>query len=66
MNCLLDLSIVKKINVSKSSGVDNVSSFIMKEAFTFLVPEVTHMFDLSLRFSVFPKVWKSALVVPIP
>ena len=58
--------IVKEINVSKSSGLDNVSSFIVKEAFQSLIPEITHMFNLSLATSVFPKKWKEALVVPIP
>ena len=59
------LKIIKEINVSKSSGLDNVSSFIIKEAFGIL-PEVTFMFNLSIRTSKFPNAWKRALVVPIP
>ena len=57
---------VKQINVSKSSGLSNVSSFVVKEAFTFLVPQITYMFNLSIRSSTFPTSWKKALVVPIP
>ena len=60
------LKLVKDINVSKSSGIDNVSSFIIKEAFTYLLKEVTFMFNLSIKTSVFPEPWKKALVVPIP
>ena len=32
--------IVKDINIAKSSGLDNVSSLIVKEAFRILIPEV--------------------------
>ena len=58
--------IVKNINVSKSSGLEDVSSFIIKEAFKILIPEVTYMYNLSIRTSKFPTAWKQALVVPIP
>ena len=60
------LKIIKEINISKSSGLDNISSFIIKEAFEILLPEVTFMFNLSIRTSEFPEAWKQALVVPIP
>ena len=58
--------VVRDINVSKSSGLDNISSFIIKEVFGMMIPEVTYMFNLSVKQSIFPKAWKSALVVPIP
>ena len=58
--------IIKDINVSKSSGLDNISSFIIKEAFTALIPEVTFMFNLSISTANFPYAWKEALVIPIP
>ena len=58
--------LLKDVNISKSSGLDNVSSFIVKEAFLAVLPEVTHMFNLSLEKSVFPNEWKKALVIPIP
>ena len=60
------LRLVKDVNVSKSSGIDDVSSFILKEAFRVLVREVTHMFNLSVRTSSYPDAWKQALVIPIP
>ena len=58
--------VVQEINISKSSGLENVSSFILKEAFKTLISEVTFMFNLSIKKSKFPNVWKQALVVPIP
>ena len=58
--------VVNNINVSKSSGLENISSLILKEAFKILNPEITYMFNLSIRTSCFPILWKEALVVPIP
>ena len=58
--------VVKEINTSKSSGLEHLSSFVVKEVFGILVKEVTHMFNLSITNSIFPAAWKSALVIPIP
>ena len=58
--------IVKDINIAKSSGLGNISSFIVKEAFKILIPEVTYMYNLSIQTAVFPAAWKQALVIPIP
>ena len=38
--------IIKSINVSKSSGLDHISSSVIKDAFEFLVPEIAHMYNL--------------------
>ena len=57
---------IKEINISKSSGLENISSFIIKETFKILLPKVTHLFNLSLTSSEFPQAWKDALVIPIP
>ena len=59
-------NVIKGINTSKSSGLDNVSSSIIKDAFSALLPEITFMYNLSINLSVFPKAWKEALVIPIP
>ena len=42
------LKVVKGINVSKSSGLHDISSFIIMEAFTILIMQVTFMCNLSL------------------
>ena len=60
------LRVIKDINVSKSSGLNNISSFIVKEVFLAIIPEITHLFNLSLETSVFPAEWKKAMIVPIP
>ena len=58
--------VVQNINVSKSSGMENISSFVVKEVFTILIAEITHLFNLSVECSAFPEAWKDALVIPIP
>ena len=60
------LKVINNINVSKSSGLDNINSTVIKEAFKTLIREVTYMFNLSVRTAKFPDVWKKALVIPIP
>ena len=59
-------NIVKEINVSKSSGIDNVSSYVLKVAFKALIPMITRMFNLSIQTAQYPDRWKKALVIPIP
>ena len=58
--------VVREINTSKSSGLENMSSLIIKEAFNILAPEVTFMYNLSRQSTTFPNSWKKALVIPIP
>ena len=58
--------VIKAINVSKSSGLEHISSFIVKEAFGFLVPEMTFLYNLSLTSSKFPRAWRKALLISIP
>ena len=61
-------NIVKTINTNKSSGIANLSSQILKDAFSALVPELTFLLNLSLttNFYVIPQAWKVAKVVPLP
>ena len=59
-------NVVKDINIYKSSGITNLSSFVLKEAFTSLIPELTHIFRLSISTGIFPRKWKDSLVIPIP
>ena len=58
--------VVKEINTSKSSGIDNLSSYVLKETLSILLPEMTFLFNLSINKAVYPDQWKKALVIPIP
>ena len=58
--------VIQSINISKSSRIENVSNFIIKEVFSILITEITYLFNLSVGKSIFPEAWKDALVIPIP
>ena len=60
------LKVVKGINVSKSSGLQDISSYVIKEVFSILTRQIAHLMNLSLSSSIFPRAWKRAQVIPIP
>ena len=60
------LKILKSINTSKSSGITHLSSRLLKDALIALLPQITHLFNLSLVSGIFPTLWKEELVIPIP
>ena len=53
------------INVSKSTGSDNISPRALKEYSYLLVARVTAIFNSSLKKGVLPPLWKSATVIPL-
>ena len=56
---------VKEIDVHKSSAIDNLSARVIKDSFEYLPKQLTHMFNCSIRTSIFPDIWKRATVVPL-
>ena len=48
------------------ASINNLSSFVIKEAFLTLIKQVTYLFNQTISTSIFPKAWKEALVIPIP
>ena len=59
------VDLCKEINVSKSSGFQNISSKIFKNVFMVLIPQLVYLFNLSFESRVFPDSWKSATVIPL-
>ena len=49
----------------KSSGFDDISARLCKDAFLVLSTQLTYMFNCSLRDGIFPDAWKAAKVIPI-
>ena len=47
-------SIVKAIDVHKSSAITNVNSTVLKEAFMVMIPQLTYMYNLSFTTNIFP------------
>ena len=59
------LSTLKSLNVSKSTGIDNLPAKILKLSADLIVPSLTYIFNLSLKCGEFVDEWKKARVTPI-
>ena len=58
--------IVKNIDIHKSSGIDFLPTFVMKDSFGVIIDQLTYMFNQSMKLGVFPTAWKVATITPIP
>ena len=59
------LKIITNLKNSKTCGLDNIDSFVIKLAAHELTPAITHIVNLSLSQSYFPSAWKTAKVIPL-
>ena len=50
--------IVSKLKSSKSCGLDNIDTYILKIIKPLIVPAITHIVNLSILTSRFPTAWK--------
>ena len=57
--------IISHLKNSKSSGLDNLDTYILKLIKSTIVPSVCHIVNLSLTTHRFPTKWKIAKVVPL-
>ena len=57
--------IIKDLKNSKSSGVDNLDTSILKLTSRHIIPSVCHIINLSIQNRKFPAKWKIAKVVPL-
>ena len=57
--------IINEIDVSKSSAIDNVSSYVLKLTFQAIPHCLLHICNMSLMSGVFPNSWKCAYVTPL-
>ena len=60
------LKLIDTISVNKSSGIDNISSRVLKDFMILASREITHLYNLILDTGLFPTKWKIASVTPIP
>ena len=58
--------LVRQIKVFKSSGIDNISSRVLKDALTILNNQLLFLINMSLRTNDFPYDWKKGTVIPLP
>ena len=59
------MSVLKKMKVSKSSGLDKISSKLLKPAGNSIIELFTYLFNLVLSTGIFPDDMKLAKVTPI-
>ena len=57
--------LVNDIDITKSSGINKISSKCLKDTLLSLNSQLTHIFEMSLKFATFPNYWKMANIVPI-
>ena len=57
---------IKDIVICKSSGITNLSSMLVKDAFKVLSVELTRIINESIQTSTFPKAWTVGSITPIP
>ena len=54
------------MNVKKSSGIDNISTGVLKDFLIGRKDEFLHILNLSISGGIFPTKWKEAKIAPIP
>jgi hypothetical protein len=56
---------IAEVKCSYSPGPDNVPACILTKCINPLVDVLSYLFNLSLRTSVFPELWKSSFIAPL-
>ena len=59
------LQLCKEINTSKSSGIPNCATKVLRDAFMVLIPQLVFLFNLSFDKGAFPDKWKVATIIPL-
>ena len=59
------LNAIKQLKNGKAPGPDKISTKLIKDAAAFIWKPLTMVFNSSLKYGVFPDIWKLARVTPI-
>jgi hypothetical protein len=57
---------ITNLKNKKSMGTDNLNSFLIKLSVPYIVDSLTYIYNLCIRTSTFPTLWKAAKVIPLP
>lgn len=57
--------LIKSLALNKATGLDGISSRLLREAADIVVPSLTNIINLSIRSGVFPDKWKVTKVPPV-
>ena len=58
--------LLNQIKIFKSSGIDNISARVLKDALLILNSQMLYLINLAIRLSCFPDDWKKGTVIPLP
>ena len=65
----INIAFVRKyilnLDISKSTGLDDIGSRILKLSYDIISPSITFLINKSLSLGIFPNVWKTANIIPI-
>ena len=56
---------LSKLNLSKSTGVDNIPARVHKLSAEIITPSLTWLFNFSIKTGIYVDKWKKAWVLPI-
>jgi hypothetical protein len=56
---------IKNLEIGKSTGLDKISTKLVKQANETVFESLVYIFNLSLETGIFPDDWKLAKVTPI-
>ena len=59
------LKVLKSLKNSKSTGTDNIDTYVIKLVASEIVGPLTYIVNMSIAKSTFPSCWKHAKVVPL-
>ena len=60
------IKVIKSLPINKSSGVQNLSTRLLRDGFLYMITEITHLINECLRLSIMPTNWKVGIVTPMP
>ena len=60
------LKVIGDIESCKGSGIEFLPTFILKDTFTGILPQIVYMMNQSVSTGIFPDKWAMASVTPIP
>ena len=57
--------IISNLKLSKSCGLDDIDTYVIKLVANELVPVITHVVNLSVSQKLFPGQWKTSKIIPL-
>ncbi|XP_043468329.1 uncharacterized protein LOC122502374 [Leptopilina heterotoma] len=61
----LIIKAAKSLKSNSTAGLDGIPSFLVKDCITTLAFPLSYIFNIALNTATFPRVWKTAKVIPV-